>query len=249
MEQLKLLVCVKVFREKFIMESFCGSDDIFALVQKGSFIFESPEGKETVCENEGVLFKRNVLYRRKVLTPVTMYLFRYRSDLPCFHSEKVVFHDVGRICSTLDLLDKLEGYPFADLLRYRKMLFCDIVTQYQIENSTLNYNTPHYDKAIEKAITMMNQKFDQKLNVDTIADVCGLSHAQFYRRFHQAMKCSPYDYILQLRLQKAKDLLANGSLPIYEVGRLCGFEDEYYFSNFIKKHMGVSPTAFRKSAL
>lgn len=248
MDCIKLLVCVKVFREKFQMESFCGSDDIFALVQEGSFSFESSSGEQIVQKNEGVLFRRNVLYQRKVLTPVTMYLFRYRSDMPCFNDEKVVFHSAERIVSTLALLDKLEKLPFSDPHLYRKMLFYDIIMQHCIENGILYSDTQLHDETINKAVAVINQKFDKNLNMDELADACELSHAQFYRRFYRAMNCSPYNYVLKLRLQKARDLLANTSLPVYEVGRLCGFEDEYYFSNFFKKHMGISPTAFRKAA-
>ncbi len=247
MDRIKLLVCVKAFRGKFKMESFCGSDDIFVLVQDGSFSFESSSGKQIVQKNEGALFRRNVFYQRKVLTPVTMYLFRYHSDMLCFNDEKVVFHNVERILSTLDLLDKMEKIPFTDLHMYRKMLFCDIVMQHHIESGIIHLDVQPQDKTVNKAIAIMNQNYGKKLNMDELADVCELSHAQFYRRFYRSMSCSPYNYILKLRLQKAKDLLANSSLPIYEVASFCGFEDEYYFSNFFKKHMGISPTAFRKS--
>ncbi|MBR1969637.1 MAG: helix-turn-helix transcriptional regulator [Clostridia bacterium] len=248
MDCIKLLVCVKVFRENFQMESFCGSDDIFVLVQDGSFSFESSSGKQIVQKNEGALFRRNVLYQRKVLTPVTMYLFRYHSDMLCFNDEKVVFHNTERILSTLDLLDKIENIPFTDLHMYRKMLFCDIVMQHHIENGITHFDVKPQDKAVNKAIAIINQNYNKKINVDELADVCELSHAQFYRRFYCAMNCSPYNYVLKLRLQKAEDLLVNSNLPIHRVGMLCGFDDEFYFSNFFKKHMGISPTAFRKAA-
>lgn len=248
MDRIKLLVCVKVFREKFQMESFCGSDDIFALVQEGSFSFESPSGEQIVQKNEGALFRRNVLYQRKVLTPVTMYLFRYHSDISCFNNEKVVFHNAERIISTLDLLDKMEKMTFSALHMYRKMLFCDIVMQHHIENGIMHFDVHPQDTAVNKAIEIMNQNYEKTLNMDEIADACGLSHAQFYRRFYRTMNCPPYSYILKLRLQKAEDLLVNSNLPIHRVGMLCGFDDEFYFSNFFKKHMGISPTAFRKAA-
>ena len=58
--KMQLIVALRDFRKQFIMESFIGTDDIFALVKEGSFVAESESGRVTVCAGEGMLFKRNV---------------------------------------------------------------------------------------------------------------------------------------------------------------------------------------------
>ena len=87
--KIQLTVALRVFREQFLMENFIGSDDIFALVKEGSFSVESENGRFTVKEHEGMLFQKNVLYHRRVITPVTMYLFRYKSDFHVFSQEHI----------------------------------------------------------------------------------------------------------------------------------------------------------------
>jgi AraC-like DNA-binding protein len=48
-------------------------------------------------------------------------------------------------------------------------------------------------------------------------------------------------------MQKAKELLTGSSLQIKEIANACGFENEYYFSNFFKKHIKMSPSDFRNA--
>ena len=59
---------------------------------------------------------------------------------------------------------------------------------------------------------------------------------------------SPSDYVITLRIQKAQSMLAQTDLRIKDIALACGFENEYYFSNFFKKHTALSPTAFRAAS-
>ena len=79
----------------------------------------------------------------------------------------------------------------------------------------------------------------------SLASKSGLSYVQFLRRFKAYTGLTPSDYLTSVRLQKAKMLLSNSTLLVREIAYACGFENEYYFSNFFKKHTATSPTAFR----
>jgi iron complex transport system substrate-binding protein len=57
----------------------------------------------------------------------------------------------------------------------------------------------------------------------------------------------PSEYLAAIRMKKAESLLSDTALPVREVAAACGFENEYYFSNFFKRHKGHSPSAFRKT--
>ena len=126
----QLTVSLRVFREQFMMEHFIGSDDIFALVKEGSFSVGTENSRFTANKNEGVLFRKNILYHRHVLSPVTLYLFRYKSDFPIFHSDHILFHDQERLSSTFSMLDALESGAFPNDFEYRNHLFFDLVLQY-----------------------------------------------------------------------------------------------------------------------
>ena len=105
---IKLIVAISVTREKFIMENFIGSDDIFALIKNGSFHVESESRCFTVKSNEGMLFRKDTLYHRRVIETVQMFLFRYTGDEHLFDSEHIIFKDIDRILSTINLLDEFD---------------------------------------------------------------------------------------------------------------------------------------------
>ena len=72
-----------------------------------------------------------------------------------------------------------------------------------------------------------------------------MSYVQFSRRFKSAVGMTPQDYVTNLRLKKAKVLLGETDLSVGQIATSCGFGNEYYFSNFFKKHNNLSPSEFR----
>lgn len=240
----QLIVAIRAYREEFIMEHFIGSDDIFALLTEGSFEVNAEGRRFTVQKNEGMLFRKNVLYHRRVLSPVTMYLFKYKSPTPAFDREHVIFRDQARISSTLSALEALDTGVYADDFEYRAHLFSDLVLQYKMENR----NTQGSDDPIKTAADKIRQSLHLGVDLERIGEESGLSYVQFARRFKTFTGMTPSDYVIALRLQKAKSLLADTELLVKEISVACGFENEYYFSNFFKKHTTLSPSAFRAAS-
>lgn len=240
--KIQLVTTLLVRRENFAFENFIGSDDIFALVKEGSFWVECEGEQITVNANEGMLFRKGILYSRKVLSPVTMYLFRYKSLSHAFDRDHVIFRDQARLAGTISMLERLDVEIFKENFEYRSHLFSDLVTQYAIENGV----DQRTDEVIVKALSKINQRLQNRdIKLVEIAEQSGLSYVQFLRRFKAVTGVSPSDYVATIRLQKAKELLTDTDLLIKEIAYACGFENEYYFSNFFKKHTQISPSAFR----
>lgn len=241
----QLLINLRIDRKNFYIENYRGSDHIFALVKSGSFVYESKYGRYIAHANEGVLFRRNVSYHRQILSPVTMYFFRYQSDEPLFE-DHVVFRDLERIRSTFSMLDHLDKGIFKNEFQYRTHLFMDLATQYAMENSMTAPENTKCDVLIEQAIALISELLHKKIVLSEISEKTGLSYAQFLRRFRAYTGTSPIGYVTFLRIQKAKTLLTDTDLMIREIAELCGFENEYYFSNAFKKQTGMAPSSFRK---
>ncbi len=72
-----------------------------------------------------------------------------------------------------------------------------------------------------------------------------VSYAHFRRLFEQFFQVPPGAFLLSARLEKAASLLDSTNLPIREIARECGFEDEFYFSRIFKKYHSVSPKHYR----
>ena len=245
MEQ-TLLVCKHLYRTKFEYERYQGNDDILALVEKGSFRLSDGTGEVTVSELEAVCFKAGKLYERYVTEPVILYLFRYRGGNSCLPSGKLTFRDRDRVRSTIRLLQGLDSGNYQDEHGIREALFWDLINQYRLENPADPQNLESTDPVIAKALTELQSSLHKKVDLRALAEKYYLSYVQFSRRFKVVMDMTPQEYITDLRLKKAKTLLADSDLTVKEIARSCGFANEYYFSNFFHKHLSMAPSAFRK---
>lgn len=109
-----------------------------------------------------------------------------------------------------------------------------------------NQNLNRENNMAATAIDYISKNYSKRLTVDDIARYSNLSPSQFSRQFKKQIGTSPYDYLLSVRLTKAKELLKNTSLPISEISYQTGFANESNFIYFFKKHEGISPLKFRK---
>ncbi|MBE6546671.1 MAG: helix-turn-helix domain-containing protein [Ruminococcaceae bacterium] len=80
-----------------------------------------------------------------------------------------------------------------------------------------------------------------------LAAECAISEVYFRKLFKQRMGISPRQFIIDLRIQKAKQLLSEGSLKIWAIAEACGFGDSYHFCKSFKQHTGMTPQEYRKS--
>lgn len=74
-----------------------------------------------------------------------------------------------------------------------------------------------------------------------------LSSSQFSRSFKKHTGTSPYDYLLSVRLARAKELLKNTNLPISDIAYQTGFASDSNFIYFFRKNEGISPLKFRNT--
>lgn len=96
----------------------------------------------------------------------------------------------------------------------------------------------------------MDSHYAEKLSIEDLAERAGISQGYFMQLFKKMFGTSPLNYMADLRLEKAKQWLQHmPDLPLHEVGRLVGFEDENYFNRRFKHKIGVSPGSYRQNRL
>ena len=101
------------------------------------------------------------------------------------------------------------------------------------------------DEQVAKALRYIWDHLDHPLTVDEIAGHVGVSRATLGRLFRKHMRRSIIDEIASNRLEKARELLALGKLPVKEVAAACGFSTPNYFNNVFRKATGATPRKFR----
>ena len=113
---------------------------------------------------------------------------------------------------------------------------------YKLLLSEMPYHKVPHIKKLEKARTTIQENFRQDISVEELAESIDMSVSYFRRLFHEAYGYSPMQYIINLRIENARDLLLSGEVNVTEAARLSGFEDIYYFSTLFKKKTGSTPT-------
>lgn len=104
------------------------------------------------------------------------------------------------------------------------------------------------DKRIAKALQHLHNKPDIAWTLEKLAEEVGMSRAAFAKRFKNLVSQSMFEYLTRLRVQRAKELLRETKLPLYEVASRVGYESDLAFTKTFKKHAGTTPTRYRKKA-
>lgn len=97
-------------------------------------------------------------------------------------------------------------------------------------------------------LNYIDKKLAEKLSLEDLADCAGMSRAVFARAFSERFRCSPHRFLIQRRIDRAKKLLANGSLSCADIAYEVGFSGQSHFSTVFKAVEGVSPHAFANAA-
>lgn len=101
-------------------------------------------------------------------------------------------------------------------------------------------------KNIDKAIEYIRDQYDEKISLEEAAQVAHLTPYHFIKVFKEYTGKTPYEYLMQLKIHKAKELLSSHNLTITEVCFTCGFNNLSNFTTFFKKKTGVTPSEYRK---
>ncbi|MDB6076753.1 MAG: araC 2 [Akkermansiaceae bacterium] len=103
------------------------------------------------------------------------------------------------------------------------------------------------EKMVRQAILAMSKGLHLRMNWEDFSGKLGVSYSSFRRTFRGVTGRSPADYFTEMRMNRAKQLLAAPSKSIQEVSAILGFDTSSHFSHLFKTRTGLSPRAFRAS--
>ncbi|MDD3242852.1 MAG: AraC family transcriptional regulator [Eubacteriales bacterium] len=106
--------------------------------------------------------------------------------------------------------------------------------------------TPGQD-AIRRTVEYLEANYAQQIFLEDAAQCAGLNRYYLTRLFQERVGVTPREYLLRLRIQKAKELLRQSACPVQEVAQRTGFESANYFIRVFRRCEGMTPNQFRKS--
>jgi AraC family transcriptional regulator len=99
---------------------------------------------------------------------------------------------------------------------------------------------------LKQLLDYINANLDQDIKLANLAQVVGMSQYYFCQLFKQSMGIAPYQYVIQQRVERAKQLLKNRDVAISEVALACGFANQSHFTKHFRKLTGITPKAYRE---
>ena len=99
--------------------------------------------------------------------------------------------------------------------------------------------------SMEKVRDYLDQHFREPLRAKKLAKLADISVATLSRHFKKTVGVGLETYLQNLRVEEAKRLLKNGSLPVFQVAQSCGFKSASHFTRFFRGETGCSPEEFR----
>jgi AraC family transcriptional regulator len=103
------------------------------------------------------------------------------------------------------------------------------------------------DRRLRRAIEFMHDNYSRELALEEIAGAAYLSAFHFARMFKQITGVTPHYYLANLRLERARKLLLETTLPISEIAAMVGYQSQSHFTRVFRSVTGVTPRAFRNA--
>lgn len=240
-------------RAQFKTTSLTSRRDQLVLVAGGSYTYtcEGEEKPTRVSARDIVFLPAGTTLTRTVLEPLTSYHLSFL--VPADHPFRLaltpgklylpdaqrdaVFNSIQRamlIPNNQELLEHVVEHVLAEHYMFGK---ADRVHLRPLSEEVLS------------TVRYMNQHFNERLDMDALAERVYLSHTGLLWKFRQELNTTPSHYLILLRLRYAKQLLLDHDYTINEIAEMCGYSNAYYFTNAFHRYAGMSPTAFRRRYL
>lgn len=159
------------------------------------------------------------------------------------------FHNLYRSMMTEEKSQRLEAlsniYGFLHSEAYEDALM-NLVLEVHSEVNQKEDNSKNQQK-IKQAIAYIDEHYNEDLNMAVVSNEISMNYSLFSFAFKQYTGTNFVTYLRDIRIEKAKKLLAETDLKVIDISQQVGYDNEKHFMKVFKSVCGVSPTEFRKN--
>jgi len=136
------------------------------------------------------------------------------------------------------------------LMQMLLLIMREIAEVEKTDQKGCNFETYNKSYAVNRIISYLNENYEHKISLEQIAHNMYLSPVYISKIFKEETGESPINYLIKIRLEKAKEVLMNADNgSIKNIANQVGYDDVYHFSKLFKKYYGISPLYYRKRAI
>ena len=146
-----------------------------------------------------------------------------------------------RIASLLRQRKSLQEIYMAKLTEGKEIAVAEALTPSQPQI------TPYDEQFMQKVMEFIEEQMDNaELTIDEFAEHLMLSRTIFYRKLKSIIGLTPVDFIREVRIKRAAQLIDSGEYNFSQVAYMTGFNDPKYFSKCFKKVVGITPSEYKE---
>lgn len=214
-------------------------------------VADSAEAAERLLESErpDVLLIDIVLEGERDGIDLALEVRRRREDIPIIF---ITSHGDEATVMRAKLVHP-KGYLIKPLLRENVFATLEIATAGLVVEREASADIPSaaaepglQRNQLRRVRGLVQERYADELNLDRLAAHAGLSKFHFSRRFRRSTGVTPYQYLLSVRIDRAKDLLATGQLAVGAIARQVGFKSASQFSRAFRRVTGKTPVEYRR---
>ncbi|MBE7026705.1 MAG: helix-turn-helix transcriptional regulator [Ruminococcaceae bacterium] len=158
-----------------------------------------------------------------------------------FYADTVIvlpIKDIEPAIKEFEYMKKLSAYD-----ENRLMLISSLYKiLYQLTNHNRLMSGP-----FAPALSYIEKNYSEVITNEILAKQCSFSEEYFRKQFKKVYGISPKKYLIDRRINIAKQLLTEGTLKIQAISEKCGFSNPYHFCRLFKEKTGVSPTEYMRA--
>jgi AraC family transcriptional regulator len=156
-----------------------------------------------------------------------------------------VVHHLGQ--TLLSSLERPHDAPKIFLDHVLQALNCHFVFSYGgVRISAPLFRGGLSSLQMRRATELLEAHLDGDIALQQVAEACELSVSHFARGFKTTFRTSPYRWLIERRVDRAKDLMRNSRLPLADIAIQCGFADQSALNRSFKRIHGVTPGIWRR---
>jgi AraC-like DNA-binding protein len=252
-EYWKLKPKFKMYRSRF-------PEWIMIAIEEGRFSYRVDDIAGEASSGDIVLIPPNAVFIREIIDPLSFFYIRFlysrndsadgeriRDSLRDLFGYKFAATEQDRLFSNFRHLFSVYNRNDQEGHRWTTHFVSDMWSLFYMEAKTLSQHKKMLNDSLMKdAKDWIDRYAFKKIQLKEIALEFGLHPVQLTRRFQKTFGFLPSQYLISVRMEKAKQLLIQTDFTLEHVARLCGYDNGYYFSRMFTQYTKMNPSIFRR---
>lgn len=210
----------------------------------GEFEYSANGITKTVLPYEPVIFQKGISFKKKVIKPLNVIFIRF-SEAVCNGSIWLEYDECDKIRLKNSITHLKNAIIKKSPLSVKEHFINDMFLTAKNKKSSHNAE----ENGIKPAYEYICGHYTEKITLTLLSQTARCSVQTLINKFRIYYGKTPVQYITELRMNKAKELLINTDFSVSQISEICGYDNVYYFSNTFKKLTGISPLKFRQSSI